>query len=201
MCYNTQSSLIAWVLANSIALFLFYRNRNYDRWNAGFIATFSMIQLLEGGIWATKNKEINTLLTQLILIVLLMQPLIQSYLGWKYTQKNTLYFLTMIYLVILMYGIFRIYSKGSEFYTKPGDGGHLIWHADKGSFMGSWLIGGLYLLGLFVPLLFAKNGKGIPLLVIGILTALYSLMIAKKGEFSSLWCNYAVIYAVVAVIV
>jgi len=220
MCYSTESSLSAWVIANAIALYLFYRNRRYDRWNAGFIAVFTTIQLLEAGIWLTMEDSVspvdnpsNELLTKMILLVLLMQPLSQAYLGAKATNASLLYYLSFIYLGVFLWALFfRVGTANpGEFYSSKGPQGHLVWHdskseANSGSFLGgdgnfSWLVGALYLSGLFIPLLFAKDYQGLPLLAIGGGTAVYSLFIAKSGEFASLWCYYAVLYAIVAVFV
>lgn len=206
MCYDTKSSLIAWIIAVVISLFLIHRNRSYDRWNAGFILVFSSIQLFEGGLWSTKNQSINSFITKIILVFLLLQPLMQTYLGAKYTKSNFLHMMIYIYFAIILYGLYRVVtsSKG-EFYTNTGEGGHLIWNDKKhpNSFLsgGIPLIGILYFIGLFLPLMFAEKYKGIPLLLIGLLTLCYSLTKAKKGEFSSLWCYYSVIYAVVALFV
>lgn len=216
MCYSVESSLSAWAIANTISIYLYQRNRRYDRWNAGFISTFTTIQLLEAGLWKSmdkESKEMNDLLTRLVLLVLLLQPLSQTYLGAKYTGSETLYCLSFIFLGVFIWGLIRVgKSKPGQFSTKKGPGGHLVW-TDSGSsgiskssgtsFLGGdtgLIIPGLYFTGLFVPLLFAKDYRGVPLLATGIITALYSMYYAGGGEeFSSLWCFYAVIYAAVAV--
>lgn len=206
MCYDTQSSIKAWIIANSLALFLYFRNRNYDRWNAGFIAVFSSIQLMEAGIWSSMpdNKKSNEMYTKLILLILLLQPLAQTSLGAYYTKEIVLQYISFILLGILIWGLVRVFTapKGSFISTK-GEKGHLVWNDknEEGFFMGNWFIVSMYFIGLFLPLVFAKEKKGLPLLLTGISTAIYSLMIAGKGEFSSLWCYYAVIYSVVALVV
>lgn len=37
MCYSTKASLIAWSTSVLIGIYLWQRNRRYDRWNASFI--------------------------------------------------------------------------------------------------------------------------------------------------------------------
>lgn len=212
MCYDIKSSLTAWVVANGLALYLFTRNKNYDRWNAGFIAVFSTVQLLEAGIWWTGPVEkdsptpsvSNELLTKMILLILMLQPLTQSYLGAVATQESFLYVLSFIYLGILLWVlVFRLgTARPGQFYTTQGKRGHLVWvDKQESSFIGGWGIGTLYLAGLFVPLLFAKEKRGLPLILVGGGTAAFSLFLGVGEEFSSLWCYYAVLYALAAVFV
>lgn len=218
MCYSVESSLGAWAIANSISIYLYKRDRRYDRWNAAFITCFSTIQLLEGGIWVTlgeDSKAMNDLLTRLVLLVLLLQPLTQVYLGAVYTESEILYYLSFVFLAVFLWGLWRVArSKPGQFSTSQGKNGHLVWKDtgasgisnDSGaSFLGGnsgLIVPGLYFTGLFLPLLFAKDNRGVPLLATGILTAMYSMYYAGGGEeFSSLWCFYAIIYAVVAIYV
>src|SRR5574339_516215 len=94
MCYDKDTSLLAWTLSYTIAWYLFNRNQNYDRWNASFILCFTTVQLIEAGIWCSKESngasasEFVDLFTRLLLLALLMQPLIQSYMGYQYTPAN-----------------------------------------------------------------------------------------------------------------
>lgn len=214
MCYSLEASLSAWLIANSLAIYLFYRNRNYDRWNAGFVCVFSTIQLLEAGLWWTygTSKGSNSLLTKMILLCLMLQPLAQSYLGYRYTSSEFLKYLSFVYLGVMLWSLYRIGSSSSkDFYSKTNSQSHLVWHdagaeSKGGNFVGGvspmrWIVPTLYLFGLFVPLFFAKHNRGIPLLFVGGATALYSIFLAKGEEWGSLWCFYAVIYAIIAVFV
>jgi hypothetical protein len=219
MCYDLESSLYAWVLATFISLYLFYRNKNYDRWNAAFIVTFSTIQLLEAGIWWTQSNgeknPTNQILTKLVLLTLLAQPLVQTYMGSIYTKSDTLKFLSYIFMGIFLWGLYRVgTAKPGEFYTSENSKGRLTWNDSKNSGVNqdiAGILGGnyillsitvllLYFIGISIPLVFAKDYRGLPLLITVIMTALYSLSL-KEGAFGSLWCFYAVIYAVVAIFV
>lgn len=209
MCYDIQSSLSAWLISNCSAIYLYKRNRHYDRWNSYFIISFSTIQLLEAGIWWTQKEGLpsvaNELLTKSVLLVLLSQPFVQSYFGAKETQSELLKYMTIIYASMILWGLYRLAKapKGS-FYTAPNSKGHLVWHdSSKKSFLGGnmeYIVPILYLGGLFIPLLFQENHRGLPLLVVGGASLFYSMFIGDRESFSSLWCYYAVAYSIAAVI-
>jgi hypothetical protein len=170
--------------------------------------TFATIQLLEAGIWITLEKpgektELNDLLTRLVLITLLVQPLVQSYMGYRYTKETFLAVLSFIFLGILIWAGWRVIkSKPGQFSTSAGPHGHLIWSDEKSSsFLGGWWVGVLYLIGLFVPIFFMKEWKGAALITVGVLTAAFSLYVSPNKEFSSYWCYTTVIYAMVALFI
>ncbi len=197
MCFSAPSSLLAWGFANAIAFYLWQRNKNYDRWNAAFIFTFTLIQLLEAGLWSTDSKDTNQVLTSIIMVALVAQPLVQSYMGWKYTKQPTLQIMTYIFIGLLIWGIFKTVSE--KFQSHVGPNGHLMWESDgQGHILQpfTWL----YFLGLFIPLLY-MGSKGLPLIAIGIATLVYSWMSTKGKEFGSMWCFTSVAYALVALFV
>jgi hypothetical protein len=224
MCFDKDSSLLAWTLSYSISMFLFYRNRGFDRWNAGFIICFATIQLLEAGLWAgieenTKgnhSKDMNDMLTRIILLALVCQPLIQTYMGYKYTKASILGILSYVFLGIILWTALRLWkSKKGEFSSAPGPNGHLIWTDSKSpnNFLGGDgksgpIIGGLYFVGLFLPLVYmalrsppGKWNKAVVLMLIGAASAVYCIKYAAPKEFSSYWCFTAVSYSIAALFV
>jgi len=208
MCFSIQSSLIAWILSVVISIYLYNRNRNYDRWNAIFILTFTLIQLLEAGLWFSlmnDKKQLNSTLTQLVLIALLAQPLIQTYMGYTYTHSTILHILSYVYIAIIIYGLYRISTSGNNFSTNVGPNGHLVWNDStySNSFLsGSFgIIAILYLFGLFYALFYMKNYKWVPLVAIGLITIYYSWSSTRGKEFSSMWCFTAVLYSIVALFI
>ena len=202
MCFDTRSSLLAFWIAWNIAGYLFFRNRGYDRWNASFIVVFSLVQLIEAGIHSTEGESgmINELLTKCLLLVLVLQPLVQSFFGFKYTEAPALGYLSLICLGLVLYGLYLIWTQ--NFKTVKGKNGHLVWERDGGMLISGTIMTAIYLIGIFLPLCFMKNYKYVPLVTIGLLTALLSWKSTTDSrEMGSLWCYFAVFYAVAALIV
>lgn len=208
MCFDVSSSLLAWSIIYSIGIYLYFRNQNADRWNAAFIMMFAIVQLLEAGLWTTledgKKPELNDLLTRLMLLTLISQPLIQSFMGYKYSKSELLGVMSWIFLGLLIWALVRVGfgRESGQFSSSPGPNGHLVWSDSKSpSFLGGWWVVVLYIIGLFVPLMFMySNGewKGAPFVVVGIVTAIFSILGSSKSEFSSYWCYTTVAYATVA---
>ena len=194
MCFDAPTSLFSWAVANSIALYLWNRNLKYDRWNAAFIFTFTLVQLLEAGLWSTKQKSLNHLFTGLILLALLAQPLVQSYMGYSQTKKRFLLILVWVYTILFIWGIFQFFTQ--KFKSYPGKCGHLIWESENSHLLGPFVL--LYLVGLFIPLFYMGTSGGV-LILIGAITFIYSWMRTKGKEFSSLWCFTAIAYAFAAI--
>lgn len=208
MCFNATSSFSAWGISVAIAIFLFNRNKNYDRWNASFIAVFTFIQFLEGCLWTTKldkDNPYNEQLTKLILFFLILQPLTQTWFAYSYN-KNSIWILIhlIIFFIILICTSKRIITTNG-FETIKGENGHLVWiDKNSNSFLGSQF-SAFYLTGLFWPLIYMKDMKWLPLVLVGLITFLYSASQTncinnkkKNCEFSSHWCFTSVAYAVVA---
>jgi small-conductance mechanosensitive channel len=218
MCFDSESSMLAWTLSYTIAWYLFNRNRGPDRWNAGFIIIFSCIQLLESWLWSLQNRkddaseDLNDLLTRLVLVILILQPFFQSYLGYKYTQKTILGYMSILYAIVILWIFYRIWmSKKGQFSSYKGEKGHLVWSDSKNpnSFLGG--VGIIYLIGIALPLIFMhgeghlskmfSSYSGVPLITIGIITALYSYIKTRNQEFGSFWCFTAVAYSLASIFI
>jgi hypothetical protein len=201
MCFSVESSLAVWVLSLVIAVYLYQRNRNYDRWNSAFIITVSTIQLLEAGLWVSLNDpKKNDILTRLILLTLLAEPLVQSYMGYRYTRRAFLQVFTWIFTGFFIWGLIRVISaKPGQFHSDISSSGRLAWKDSGSSSFVKWAP--LWLAGLLLPLLFMKGYRGIPLLVVGLGTMAYSWYITSGKGASSLWCFLAIIYSITALFV
>jgi MFS family permease len=233
MCQSAQTSLVAFVVATLIALLVITKGKKNGIWNGFFILAFILIQLLEFFIWwnrrkegltdsaeeakkegdGPRNKPSGETLTRLILIALWLQPLIQTFMAYKYGQprfKSQLLVLTMAYFVMFIWSIVRATDSKRSFATHPVTGtcgeGHLVWTGEKPndppmSFVGPGPAGLIYGFGLVFGLLFMRPTKfGIMLAVLGGIMLTYVAKNYRTGESSSMWCLFAIFYAFLALI-
>ena len=223
MCYNETVSLITWIIVVCISILMYKRNKANDRWNATFIITFTLIQLLEAVLWISikhNNVHLNQIITRTVLVALWLQPLVQTYMGYITTGSNFLFILSIVLALVFTYYTIYAITSSKNFYTSPGQSCHLVWHQSKDSMTSANLstcgnnndtglfltknkyLTILYLIGLFVPLLFMiPKWQGYVLLFVGITSFTYAKLTSSPQEFSSMWCYVAIIYAVVAYII
>jgi len=57
MCFSPTASMLALTTSNIIALYLYNRNKLYDRWVASFIFVFSLVQLGEFFLWTSQRSN------------------------------------------------------------------------------------------------------------------------------------------------
>lgn len=202
MCFSFEASFVAWLFGVAGGYILYQRNNKFDRWNAYFIWTFTLIQLLEAGLWLVVGKTdrhsimINQFLTFMILVALLLQPTVQVWEKAKYSGNTVDAIIAGFFLLAaLVIPSLTILNK-TPLYTTVGEKGHLVWHNVVSS-MGIHKY--LYMLGLFLPLLFMGT-LGYLLIGIGLLTFAYSWYTTRGNEFSSMWCFTSIAYIAVALI-
>jgi hypothetical protein len=186
--------MTAWVLSVAIAVYLIYRNRGYDRWNASFILAFSTIQLWEAGIWSTEDPQRQALFVKLIAITLAVQPLVQMMGAERYTtgDKRLLRAGVVMFAAIVAYTIYITCVE--RFWVTTGPSGHLVWNRSGGAIPVAPI---LYMVGVFIGLMYALPTSA-PLLAIGALTLAWSISRVSSREVGSYWCYSAVAYSVVA---
>ncbi len=241
MCQSAKTSLVAWFVAATIAVLLISSGKGTSKWNGWFILTFILIQLIEFFIWterknegltssaqealeagcdAPKNKGSSEALTRLIFIALWLQPLIQTYMAYKYGNqkyKKQLMVITIAYFVIFIWALWKAVDSKDEFESVPVVDcscgkkacamGHLQWQRHKkegksAGFLGPEWAGALYVFGLGFGLLFMKPKMfSYILLVTGGILIVYTKREHHKEEFASMWCIYAVLYAFVALVI
>lgn len=209
MCWNKEVSIVTYVTVVVIVIILYQRNVGSDRQLALFSLTFVTIQLLEFFAWLSiekQNRKMNDLVTRLILIALWAQPLINSYLAYKYLDQENEQFKFILVGLIVMFVILFIYSiymasRSTKFSTKTGPNCHLVWKRGKGlDFMGDKLIL-IYLAGLIVPLLFVENlKKGLVLIGVGLVLMIFARMMSTQKEMGSWWCWVAFVFVIAALI-
>lgn len=231
MCQSARTSLVAWLVAIVISMLILGTGKKNAKWNAFFIITFITVQLLEFFIWyfrdrdglsssahealeagpnSEKNRPSGDVMVRLILIALWMQPLVQTYMAYKYGSryKPQLMAITIVYFVMVIWAITQALDTNSEFSAQPSvstscSGGHLYWtrtNSPKG-FLGPNPASLLYVFGLFFGLFFMQPGLfGIMLTVVGGVMVAYTGKNYRNGEMSSMWCLFAVFYAFLAFI-
>lgn len=231
MCQSANTSIVAWLVAVVIAMLMLTTGKKNAKWNAFFILTFIAIQLLEFFVWrgrkgarlstsateatlagcgSEKNQGSGDGLVRLILIGLWLQPLVQTYMGYKYGSgyKPQLLIITIVYFVMFLWSITEALDTDAEFKATPvtcleKSTGHLTWHRSNSptGFVGPGPAAHLYLLGLFLGLFFMTPTLfGIILTVVGGVMVGLTAKFTGRGEFASMWCLYAIFYAIVAFI-
>jgi hypothetical protein len=228
MCQSAKTSLVAWLIAVVIAMIILTTGKKNAKWNAFFILTFITVQLLEFFIWhfrkvdglsataddarkagcdSDKNESSSDGIVRLILIALWLQPLMQTYMAYKYGSgyKPQLMIIVMVYFVMFIWSITQALDTNTTFTATPvtcaeNANGHLFWErSNSKSFIGPGPAGPLYLFGMLFGLLFMQPKLfGIIMIFIGAGTAFYSAKGHAKGEFASMWCLFAILYAIVA---
>jgi len=212
MCWNKEISIVTFIVVIVIVIILYNRNLGADRHLAIFSVAVVIIQLLEFFAWLSiekRKKNMNQLVTRLILITLWSQPLINSYMAYRNVVKEEqpkilkeTILLGCIGLFSLMFLIALINASKGSFKTKPGSNCHLIWTRNNKikNFMSNDKYGGLiYLIGLFLPLLFIKPfKKGLSLVILGAILLAIARSMSSKKEFGSWWCWIAFVFVVAA---
>lgn len=231
MCQSAKTSLIAWLVAVVISMIILTTGKKNAKWNAFFILTFITIQILEYFIWtfrkqeglsssadearklgcgSEKNVGSSDAIVRLVLIALWLQPLIQTYMAYKYGSgyKPQLMVITIVYFVMVLWSITQAFDHNAEFTASPivcneDSNGHLIWKRSNSpkSFIGPDPAAALYIFGLFFGLFFMQPRLfGLLLITFGGVLVLYTSKTYARGEISSMWCLFAVFYAILAYI-
>jgi hypothetical protein len=138
--------MLALTTSNIIALYLYSRNKLYDRWLASFIFVFSLVQLGEFFLWTSQRSNdgkpatitnfsySNNTITRFIFLALMLQPLVQcygaflSYHDKNKIVKNILTVAVIFYIFLFLYSIWFSIRNGQNMHTSVGESGHLEWN-------------------------------------------------------------------------
>lgn len=207
--------MVTYIIVIVMVIILVRRNYGADRHLALFSAVFVTIQLMEFFAWLSlerKDRKLNGLVTRLILIFLWMQPLINSYMAFKgisgttkggQASKYLMLTCVIVFGVLLLAAVVTAFGKDT-FETVKGPNCHLVWRRNvsdsPGTFMGNFpVMGGLYIIGLGLPLLFIKPfKKGLALAFLGLVLMLIAKKFSAKEEAGSWWCWVAAIFTLAA---
>lgn len=200
MCYSASASLRSYLATNALLLLLlliYGLSNTYLIWHITFVATFSMIQLAEYYIWCSlyaDDKEANRYWTATIPTLLWLQPLVQT-IGYLTTDNittiNQMYItLAFIFFYVVNILVTFVQRNHKQIISQVGPNGHLVWTPGR---VHSLFSGIAYMLGMFVPLLMAREYL---LLAYGTLSFIYSRVVYPIEEFSSMWCFIAIGYTI-----
>lgn len=203
MCLNAQTSLLTWGMAVMVAVYARNQNSMSAYWVANLVLMFTTIQLLEGLIWLNyNNTRLKSILTKLILVALLAQPVVQWYMAYKTHNTQFTKYMTWLYIAILAGVILYVLGNNGQWTSTRGQSGHLVWQQDgKTLFENKSLLGWLYVLGLLLPMLWMPNNVRWLTLILALGTCFWSYNnYVKTGEFSSMWCFSAALLSFVVII-
>ena len=212
MCFSLRVSLFSWFISLIACIYLFNRNKKYDRWVAMFVLVFSQIQILESLLWMSYNKSTETFenpykcqfIVFIIFYALWFQPVINFFGAYLTTKNKICLYVTGFYILLLSY--LAVQTIQNTWSVSKGENGHFVWHRydDKKKekpFMGNSILGCIYVLGLFLPVIFIQNRNlKLTLLTFGLTTMLY-LRYKYPNEWSSMWCAISVVIPVLTIIV
>ena len=196
MCYSFHSSLIGWLVGTGASIYMLSQPDIYNNWISLFILTYSQIQIFEAILWSSlEKKDINSYTTSIIPYLLLVQPLINSYMGYQITNEKILYYMSLFYIFLILY--YAFITRNSTYETIISKNGTLDWNRYEGEqkvqFLGNAFVGVVYLLGLFIPLFFIPNVTMRYIAITYAFVTFFYMLYIYRSELSSRWC-YAVIW-------
>ena len=224
MCFNSGTSLATFIFGITCAFYLLHRGIKYNH-TRSFLAGILLfvvapMQLLEYFLWENQdNKNINSIVSIMIFILIALQPLIFYYFALKYKNKelkknyrNINNILITIFIIISLYLLYvLIRNKNSLYSTKDKNSCRLRWDAFVKLYYKEFILFLLFL--AFYLYLFFFNGiykskdlnfklQDIYLVVTLIIAILFSVY--YKGKyfffiFGSLWCFLVVFYGILAI--
>ena len=208
---NTGKSCISgWWLSAILALFLWYRNANYDRILAGYIFLNGLIQLIEYGIYSGADPKQSG---QSLFIILWMQCLILGigvFLFFKQIDKSVatqgqqilssiaeanLILFSILFIGALIVSIFYNWDLRGTY----NDNGYIEWTSSSDTLLGNWNL--MYLLGIFLPFLlllayYSWASISITILLLYLLlTGIYVTINYPTNTLLSTWSYYMIGFA------
>ena len=62
MCWSAEASLYSAIGAWCVCAFLYFRNKNHDRWASMYLLTFTFTQVVDFALWKEEGKiEVSVL--------------------------------------------------------------------------------------------------------------------------------------------
>ena len=204
MCYSAEVSLGTFLFVELICIFLWIRDRRFDRPFALILNVFVFVQFLEYLIWTNQEcNSVNKAVTAILPYYLLLQPVFISII--LYTMKagtGSLYPLIVATSIPILLLCSQLPPRGEC--IKVGECGHLDWNLDNGGMtkvsIGTSIVVIWNFLGLFYTAATLKGGLA-PFTTAFIGVSLLVSSVYYKRVWSSLWCHAVNGMAVVALVV
>jgi hypothetical protein len=205
MCYSVESNYNNWLVALFGAIMLLVqgvKKENSDNiWISVFTLTFTQMQVLEAIIWAhldNKNQEKADQLAKYFVPLLWAQPLVQHAMAYLATENTSLIPMLLTTFSLMIYDVNKAFTSDT-FNVSRGKKGHLVWNryrdGKKISVLSNDLFGGIYLIGLVLPILFMTDKvMSLTLFVFAIISFIAIKYMYSDEEFNSMWCYVSVGY-------
>lgn len=210
MCWSFEVSLGTLIFATLGSLYLFNRNRSNDRFYAYFIFVISLMQGADALAWFSINNSLpnlNKYSSILARILIAAQiPLIYWYLYKTTFDKKYLnvctnfigYFIYVAYIIWKDYPKFAITTKNN-----CNNDCHLEWSwLPPLNKLNYWLVFLLYGSLLLYPLITIEDKRRPIMILIPVLTLLYSLYKYRETKiWGSYWCSAINIWIIAAILI
>jgi len=200
MCWNAEVSLNTFLFSGFVMVLIIYNNaytqykiqfiEGVDNiWPYLFMFSFIFIQLIEFFIWKNiNNREINSMLSFLLTILLLFQPMASIML---LSGNIRMYLMSLYVLLAVPFIIYRYATK--EFSVSVSKLNHLQWNTAL--YENEPIIIIIWLLFFLFPLLYTGYVLGVMFSSLTLLVIVYNYY--KDRSFGSMWCwivNTVMIY-------
>lgn len=210
MCYSPEVSIGTFGFVSIVCIYAWIRNKGIDRAAALIFFVIVLMQLLEYFLWINQScTSLNKLLSSFVPILLLLQPLLLSYIVWKMNAGHGVFTPHIFYTSLLVFIPILLYAKSFGIFNTcilKGKDGHLDWKLGEAiPYQGiHHFIKICIILWYYVSLIYIfatlNNSKLVYIFSsIAILSWILSI-IHFKNEWGSIWCYYVNVAAVVALL-
>lgn len=152
MAYSIKTSLLAWWIVIIIAVFLWYRNHDYDRIVSAIAVVLGLFQLIEYGIFNNMNPNQGGKLIFSVLWLLLLILAISTFI---YT-KNVISLIWLIIMsTIFLFIVTYTFTTDSNNFNVIRKGPYLGWTKENKTILDGLEL--IYALGIIVPFILLLN--------------------------------------------
>lgn len=201
MSSHDKSSMALFMVASFMALFLWYRNEEYDRYLSGFVFLVGLMELIEYGIYNGANSQQAAkmvyvdLWAQCLALSLGIYFFIQQNQTNSSTTENVIsaiaFYNAIVFSIVFLVSVVYIITTDDIFKSVPTSDQRVQYFTNDKSMLESlqWF----YILGIFLPLVllfgfYFWSNFGVALLILYLgLTACYVLSHYSIESFNSVW--------------